>query len=143
MAYKVRRFGHDPLGAYRRGGQRERFCKKGSHDISTPDKRVFVGKPYEQCKQCYRLRLQHKRTHRPGYCRRNAHPMVGDNVRFRSDRETHYCLACDREGRRNRNALGYRSVRCEAYGCDRYLVRGPMMSGLYRCPKHRAVQVAL
>lgn len=137
MAYKVRKLGRDPHGAYRRSGQREVLCANGLHDISTPDKRAFVGKVHEQCKKCYLARNKRKRTIRPGYCRKHLHPLSGENAGFRLDNETYYCRACVRESRRVRKELGYRLVRCAAYGCKRYVERGPLNLEPYRCPAHR------
>ncbi len=90
---------------------------------------------------------ERKRTKvRRGWCRKNLHRMVGDNVEHRDRKKR--CRTCIRETQRMRRkraaeAGTWRREKCMVYGCHSYTERfAETPFGLFACRKHREQQVA-
>lgn len=91
-----------------------------------------------------RLRERLREKVRRGWCRKNLHRLVGDNVGWHkrpNGKATRRCLACERQQRAAQRravmgTLGYRYVRCIVRGCDANTER-PSGSPPYICRIHR------
>lgn len=92
-----------------------------------------------------KLRLREKRREkvRRGWCRKDLHRLVGDNVDVLAD-GYRLCRACDRARRRlyrvEAVALGLQRIKCMARGCHTTTER--YSDAPYICPRHQQQEMA-
>ena len=80
---------------------------------------------------------------RRGWCRKNLHRLVGDNVFYGHDHAKR-CRACRNAYQAASRDTGraYKVIRCEQAGCDNATERKVNSTTVYVCRRHRMEQAA-